>query len=446
VAHVAASSTEANAPPDLAEILCNFLVVLKADQTQSTRGERRFITKRDIAGSIMHLDLPTLAAMSSFVAVCVGVILLVAASQTRTTAGVAVWGIANIVAGIGIFCLMLGSAIGWPSASIFGGMFMALSQGLVWKAARTLDAHPASLLLALLGGLTVLVGNMIPALETGMGSLGLAAGATYLLAAAISLWRGREERLPARWPLIFLLAAHASVLVLGLYSTLSGTRGQHEVPPLLSVFGLVHFEGIIFFVGCAVFILALVKEREEAASRAAANTDPLTGIANRVAFMERAERIVERCKRDGTPVCVMMFDLDHFKTINDTHGHAVGDDVIRKFCEATAAMLRPTDAFGRMGGEEFAVVLPGSDIEAAGVRADWIRTSFASSCRFMGNRQVNATASAGVAAGAEPDEYILNTLVEQADQALYGAKADGRNRTVRADHSAPRNSSVIRVA
>jgi diguanylate cyclase len=162
--------------------------------------------------------------------------------------------------------------------------------------------------------------------------------------------------------------------------------------------------------------------------------------------MERAERIVERCKRDGTPVCVMMFDLDHFKTINDTHGHAVGDDVIRKFCEATAAMLRPTDAFGRMGGEEFAVVLPGSDIEAAGVRADWIRTSFASSCRFMGNRQVNATASAGVAAGAEPDEYILNTLVEQADQALYGAKADGRNRTVRADHSAPRNSSVIRVA
>jgi hypothetical protein len=168
----------------------------------------------------MHLDLPTLAAMGSFVAVCAGVILLVAASQTQTTPGVAVWGIANIVAGIGIFCLMLGSAIGWPSTSIFGGMLLALSQGLVWKAARTLDAHPAPFLLALLGGLIVVAGSIVPALPTVMGSLGLAAGATYLLAAATSLWLGREERLPARWPLIFLLAAHACVLLLGLYSTL----------------------------------------------------------------------------------------------------------------------------------------------------------------------------------------------------------------------------------
>jgi len=77
--------------------------------------------------------------------------------------------------------------------------------------------------------------------------------------------------------------------------------------------------------------------------------------------------------RDGAPVSVMMFDLDRFKTINDTHGHAVGDAVIRKFCEATATTLRPTDLFGRIGGEEFAVVVAGLSIEAALLRAERIR-------------------------------------------------------------------------
>ena len=75
---------------------------------------------------------------------------------------------------------------------------------------------------------------------------------------------------------------------------------------------------------------------------------------------------MERYRRDGAPVSVMMFDLDRFKAVNDRHGHAVGDAVIRKFCEITTAAIRPNDVFGRIGGEEFAVVLPGSSIEAAG--------------------------------------------------------------------------------
>ena len=91
---------------------------------------------------------------------------------------------------------------------------------------------------------------------------------------------------------------------------------------------------------------------------------------------------MERCRHECAPVSVMMFDLDRFKAVNDTHGHAVGDDVLRKFSEVLAKALRPNDVFGRIGGEEFAVVLPGSGIEAACVRAERIRASFAENSRL----------------------------------------------------------------
>jgi diguanylate cyclase (GGDEF)-like protein len=230
-------------------------------------------------------------------------------------------------------------------------------------------------------------------------------------------------------------------------STFNGSIGQGEIPALLSAFGLIHFESIIFTLGTAVFILALVKERNEAASRMAANIDPLSGIANRAAFIELGERVVERCRRESAAVSVIMFDLDRFKSINDSHGHAVGDAVIRKFCELTAAALRPNDVFGRMGGEEFAVVLPGSGIEAAFVRAERISATFAKDCRFVGGHQVNASVSGGVAASANA-EQTLSALLESSDAALYSAKSEGRNRIKRADKSGPDDSvsTVIRVA
>ncbi len=143
-----------------------------------------------------------------------------------------------------------------------------------------------------------------------------------------------------------------------------------------------------------------------------------------------------------------MFDLDRFKLVNDKHGHAVGDAVLRKFCEVVAAALRPSDVFGRIGGEEFAVVLPGSSIEAASIRAERIRVTFAKNCRFIGNRQVTATVSGGVSVSVNA-EHALSTLLEYSDEALYRAKAGGRNRIKRADQPEPDGgglSTVIRVA
>jgi diguanylate cyclase (GGDEF)-like protein len=221
----------------------------------------------------------------------------------------------------------------------------------------------------------------------------------------------------ARWPLIVLTALHAGVLLAGALGYSSGAIVDDAIPTALSLFGLINFESMLFLLGTAVFLLAFVKEREEMASRIAASTDPLTGIANRGGFMLRGDRVVDRCRRDGSPVSVLMFDLDRFKEINDTFGHAVGDAALLKFCEVASGALRPNDVFGRIGGEEFAVVLPGSGIEAAWVRAERIRTSFMVTCRKLGEFEVHATVSGGVATSAAPHPS-LDTLLASADIAL----------------------------
>lgn len=386
--------------------------------------------------------------MQSFAMTCAGAVLLVIWSQHRNTSALVLWGVANIMAGAGILAMIFGITMRQPAWPIVGGILMVIQAGLMWKAARVFASKAAPLLLVLLGPAVVGLANAVPVFHGGAGaSLSLFVGAAYFVAAAAALWFDRKERLTARWPLIILTSVQAGFYLIGACSTLSGATSRDGVPSIVSLYGLIYFESIIFALGSSVFILALVKERNEAAVRMAARTDSLTGIANRAAFLESAERILKRCQRDGAPISVMMFDLDRFKAVNDRHGHAIGDAVILKFCQVAAATLRPNDLFGRLGGEEFAVVLPGSSVEAACARAERIRMSVSDNCRFVEGRQVNATVSGGVSVSVNA-EQTLDALLEHCDAALYGAKADGRNRIKRADNATPegRSSNVFRVA
>lgn len=159
-----------------------------------------------------------------------------------------------------------------------------------------------------------------------------------------------------------------------------------------------------------------------------AKTDPLTGLHNRRSFMEIAERELARSARHGSPLAILMLDIDHFKAINDTHGHRVGDLALKEFAKLARQTLRGFDCIGRIGGEEFAVLLPQADLNQAMCAAERIRQLIERSpLSLEQGLPLQFTVSIGVAAISDPSTNI-DTLLNKADAALYQAKNAGRNR------------------
>jgi diguanylate cyclase (GGDEF)-like protein len=160
-----------------------------------------------------------------------------------------------------------------------------------------------------------------------------------------------------------------------------------------------------------------------------ADTDYLTGLMNRRAFLTVAEDTVEFCRRYKRGMATLMIDIDHFKKINDTHGHAAGDDAIKRIAEIIDQSIRTTDKAARFGGEEFVVLLREIDQETAQLLAERIRTSIEQTTITHGETSFAATVSIGVAINANDDRDVQD-MIERADQGLYIAKKSGRNRTV----------------
>jgi diguanylate cyclase (GGDEF)-like protein len=157
--------------------------------------------------------------------------------------------------------------------------------------------------------------------------------------------------------------------------------------------------------------------------------DGLTGICNRPHFMSLAEGALESCRKAQQDVCIVLCDLDHFKTVNDRHGHATGDFVLRETVSSCRVYLRANEVFGRFGGEEFSIVLPGCGPETARQRAEQLRTAIAGIVASSGGVGSNVSASFGIAA-ASSSGYELRQMLAHADAALYQAKRAGRNRVV----------------
>jgi two-component system, cell cycle response regulator len=170
----------------------------------------------------------------------------------------------------------------------------------------------------------------------------------------------------------------------------------------------------------------LIVARE--ALREQAATDPLTRIANRRTILDTLGKELERCRRSKTACAVVFLDLDHFKQVNDTHGHAAGDEVLRQAASTMRAILRPYDLVGRYGGEEFVVVLPGCDAAGAGAAAERLRAAVAGAAIGIGGVLVRITCSLGIAVGDSASGWDGDRLLSAADAALYRAKRAGRNR------------------
>jgi diguanylate cyclase (GGDEF)-like protein len=179
--------------------------------------------------------------------------------------------------------------------------------------------------------------------------------------------------------------------------------------------------------------LLMQRERQEQEIARLAMTDALTGVYNRRTLFELGEKELSRARRDGSILSVVILDLDHFKHVNDTHGHLTGDAVLKRFVEIVQGCLRGSDVLTRYGGEEFCVLLPGAPESAARAVAERIRATLESSPIQVEDLAIRVTSSAGVATLApseRPADQTLSKLVRRADEALYAAKRDGRNRVV----------------
>jgi diguanylate cyclase (GGDEF)-like protein len=160
---------------------------------------------------------------------------------------------------------------------------------------------------------------------------------------------------------------------------------------------------------------------------AMATVDPLTGALNRRAFMERSRVEIERARRHGRPLSLLMLDGDHFKQVNDAYGHAAGDEALRVLTRTVASLLRASDCVGRFGGEEFVVLAPETSMEGACQLAERIRAIMAGTLIAHGETEFHLTVSIG-ATEIGADEMDITPALARADSALYRAKEQGRNR------------------
>jgi diguanylate cyclase (GGDEF)-like protein len=396
----------------------------------------------------MTLDIATLMAAGSFVAALSALVLGGAWMLMRDRA-LAWWAAANLVLSIGIATLIYGLDSFNATGIALGGAMASLSPALVWAGVRDFAGRRISVPALMAGTVLVATASVLSfagAPQTTARLAGFLVWVGYLAAAIWELWRGRDEPLRARWALMAFFAIHGAVFFGGIVDVVSGSLGVIGIPLSLdSWFGVIHIESLLYSMATAVFMVVMCKERSEHHYREAAAIDSLTGAANRGAFMANAARLLARAHKDDVPLTLVAFDLDHFKLINDHHGHQAGDRMLRLFADCARKILRPNDLLGRHGGEEFVLVLPAATIETGYIIADRIRAGFAEACR-INNEPVPATVSAGVAC-ADPDA-TLETLMGAADGALYRAKNLGRNRVERAQQTGngDRQPNIIRVA
>jgi diguanylate cyclase (GGDEF)-like protein len=255
-------------------------------------------------------------------------------------------------------------------------------------------------------------------------TIGAAIVAGYAVLTASELWSERRKGVRQRWMAIVVPMLHGFALMLPILlgDVLHPTGETFSTSVWVTVFAI---ELVLYAVGTVFVIFMLVSERAVRAHKAAAAMDPLTGMLNRRGFAEACARVIEREAHAGRPVSVLIFDIDHFKSINDRFGHPAGDELLKLFATMVMSNLRISDLSGRIGGEEFAALLPCS-LEEGVLVAERVRVTFANAGITVEEGPVDTTVSVGVAGGPAGTE--LEVLLAAADTALYQAKRGGRNR------------------
>jgi diguanylate cyclase (GGDEF)-like protein len=378
----------------------------------------------------MNLDVKTLFMVTIYVEAILGLLLLFVWAQNMAIRAVAWWGFAHLIRAASVVLFgMYGSAPDLISIDLANALLFT-SFAVTWTGARLFDGRPAEPVYLVTGAVLWLLICRLPVLAEAIEVRSLIATGiitAYTWLTAYEFWHGRSEALVSRWPAIFMLFAHGSLFLLRtpLISVLPWSVTNRVYGSVWLT--VLSFEALLFTISIAFILLAMAKERTELRHRTAAMVDPLTGIANRRSFMQDAAQLAKRHVANPRPTAVLLIDLDHFKSINDRFGHAVGDRVLEVFTEAARKSMRGSDLVGRLGGEEFAAVLADTSREKAVAVAERIRETFAQMAQEVDGHPVCGTVSIGLVHCLGPSLDVTE-LLAQADHALYYAKERGRNR------------------
>ncbi len=394
----------------------------------------------------MRLDIPTLAIVTVFVTALLGALLVFAGLQNRAVRAPMTWGVAFVLCAIGTALVAVrGMVPDWLSIQ-FANVLVLVGMGLVWLGARQFDGRRPRPALVALAPLIWLAACAVPVILADINARAMIASslaAVLALAAGLEIWRGRAEPLLSRWPTVITLTAYAGVMFSRVPLTLmlpQPADAYHLTASALYPF--LSFGTLLFAVVLAFLLLNMSKERTELRHKTAALVDPLTGVANRRAFLTGAQQRVAQQRADGTAMAILLFDLDHFKAINDRLGHAAGDAVLMNFAATATRTLGPDILFGRIGGEEFGAVLRVGDLGEALAIAEQLRRAFADAEQAD---DIGPTVSIGLALQDETTP-TLAALMAAADRALYRAKAKGRNRVATATAATVAVSSTVPAA
>ena len=287
-----------------------------------------------------------------------------------------------------------------------------------------------------------LAGGNMRLVESPIGDIvyfALRLGLSGLVAAAAAIcsrfaWQARRDH----WPWRLAGAGGALLAAAGALSTYDAIDNvllrPHEPVILASWLWFILFDLPLPIL--ALLLIAAWRECDRAMAEVSrlSVTDALTGALNRRDFLERAAISIAQAQRSGLPAALIMFDIDHFKAINDGYGHAAGDEVLRNVARALLLAMRPGDLLGRLGGEEFAVLLYDSTVVAGVSIADRLRVDVRTGVTHPAGAGRQVTVSGGVAPahGAFESETVLSLKLTIADEALYVAKREGRDRIIAA--------------
>ncbi len=345
-------------------------------------------------------------------------------------AGLEIWGASSCAQAAGAMLLSFRDGMPEVFAAVLGPTLLVLGQSLMLHAIRQFHGDRLRPALIYTPAVAMLIGAAVFFfIRDQMNVRAAIYSATSFIPLIMSmhlLFTGFRERLRA--------PARLASVALGVISVLLLYQAAHSIVLEIGLLDSRNFSYVLFvamYGGLNVLatfgFLLMANERLHAEIERMATLDSLTEVFNRRTFVKLAEVELARAERAGTKVSVVFLDMDRFKSINDTHGHAVGDRILLEFVGCTRGVLRRQDVFGRFGGEEFCLLLPETGLEEARMAAERVRLAIEKAVIRFDGLSLSCTVCAGVS-GSEVHGPDFDRMLRGADEALYVAKRNGRNR------------------